>query len=654
MNALRRLVIFICIAAAAAIIADRPVGAANDWPAISQDELAMKSNPRDPGSSAMILFRQDTFDSKTSAEDCYFRLKIFTDEGKKYGDIEIPFIRGDEDIKDVHARTIHPDGKAIDFDSKVMEKVVVKAGDLKVLEKAFTLPDITPGSVIEYKYKILRDADALYGFTWTIDSDLYTQHAHFGFVPYTGNNAPALLWRTFRSSASPQKQKDGSYVLDVTDVPGVPSEEFMLPEGELRGRVDFVYTEEEHTKDPKDYWDNYGKLRADVEGKFMTKKGLIQSAVAQTVKPSDSPEDKLRALYAKAQAVHNTDNDPEKTAQETKRDKTKQNNSLEDVLKHGAGSGTEIDYLFAAFAQTAGFDSGIVHVATRDKRRFHPDMQDRAELNDVLVWVKAGDKEYFLDPGVHNCPFGLLPWYETDVTALRGTKQGVVYLTVPGANAEGSVTERDVRVKLEDDGSLSGTLTIRYTGERAFARRQNALNEDDAGKQKLIKDEVADWLPSGAKFDITSITGWDDPNVPLEVQGKLKIPGVAESVGRRMLLPIGLYEAGQRQLFEASARKQDVYFHYAYQDVDDVVIQLPAGMKVDALPAPQMLDPGGRLKYQISATPDGDGVHIHRVLTVGGILYPAKSYGAVRQFFATAKSNDEQQLVFQSTSPAGN
>jgi len=57
----------------------------------------------------------------------------------------------------------------------------VKSGDVKILEKTFSLPDVTPGSIIEYRYKIQRDADALYNILWHIQDDLYTRRAHFVF-----------------------------------------------------------------------------------------------------------------------------------------------------------------------------------------------------------------------------------------------------------------------------------------------------------------------------------------------------------------------------------------------------------------------------------------------------------------------------------------
>lgn len=651
-----RVAICLILLAGTALTYAAPARAASDWPPIVPEELAMKDNPASPGSLAMVLFREEIVNSKDSSEMYYYRIKIFTEEGKKHADIEIPFFKQLFDIKDIHARTVHPDGKVIEFSGQILDKLVVKSGEVKILEKTFTLPDVTPGSVIEYRYRIQRNPDLIYNVFWQVQGDLYTKRAHFVFQPYLGENAPGILWRTSHvdKSVAPQRQKDGSWALEVNDVPGLPNEEFMLPEDELRGHVEFIYSDEEHPAEAKIYWDRVAKDKTQRQDAFTGKHTSIKDAAARAVSADDSPEGKLRKLYAKAQEIHNLSADPEKTSQETKRDKTKDNNNVEDVLKHGYGDPGDIDLYFVALTQAAGFDSSLVWVASRDKIRFQPEAQDRRELDDFLVWVHAGDKDFYLDPGVYLCPFGMLPWYETNITGLRPTKQGAIFVQVPSSKSSDSAITRRVDLRLEPDGSLNGTLVVTFTGQRAFTRRLDAHDEDETGKKKMITDEIKGWLPSSAKFDLIAITGWDKPESPLEVQGKLRLPEMAESVGQRMLLPVGLYEAGHRQLFETTERKQDVYFHYPYEETDDITIQLPAGWKVETLPKPQVVDPGGQLHYEISAKQDGEKIHLQRDLTVGSILYPLKYYGAVRNFFGSAKADDEQQLVFQGTASSSN
>ena len=70
---------------------------------VSPEELKMSSEPLAPGAPAIILYRQVDRDdnSRTSHEDNYFRIKVLTEAGRKYADIEIPFLKQREDIVNI-------------------------------------------------------------------------------------------------------------------------------------------------------------------------------------------------------------------------------------------------------------------------------------------------------------------------------------------------------------------------------------------------------------------------------------------------------------------------------------------------------------------------------------------------------------------------
>ena len=125
---------------------------------VSPDELKMTSEPLAPGAPAIILYRQVDRDDNihTPHEDNYFRIKILTEEGRKHADVEIPFFKESQDVVNVRARTIRPDGSIVNFDVKVFEKYLVKGKfegrGLRYLAKTFTLPEVQVGSIIEYFY----------------------------------------------------------------------------------------------------------------------------------------------------------------------------------------------------------------------------------------------------------------------------------------------------------------------------------------------------------------------------------------------------------------------------------------------------------------------------------------------------------------------
>jgi len=121
---------------------------------VSPDELKMTSEPQAPGAPAIILYRQIDRDDngRTSHQDDYFRIKILTEEGRKYADVEIPYFKDTENITGIRARSIRPDGSVANFDGRVFDKTIVKAKGLKYLAKTFTLPDVQVGSILEYYY----------------------------------------------------------------------------------------------------------------------------------------------------------------------------------------------------------------------------------------------------------------------------------------------------------------------------------------------------------------------------------------------------------------------------------------------------------------------------------------------------------------------
>src|SRR5271170_2533261 len=121
---------FLCVTAfaflllGAAAIAPRPSSAGDDWLPIPPADLALKDNPAEPGANAMILYRSSDMDSLESSVREYVRIKIFTQEGTKEANVELPFNSKKVNILDLRARTIHPDGSIVNFDGKIFEKTI--------------------------------------------------------------------------------------------------------------------------------------------------------------------------------------------------------------------------------------------------------------------------------------------------------------------------------------------------------------------------------------------------------------------------------------------------------------------------------------------------------------------------------------------------
>ena len=406
-----------CLMASALVVAGAalPARSGEDWPEILPEELALKEDLNSPGAHAIILDREVHTDDVKGFETYYYRIKIFTEKGKKYADIEIPYLEKQQEVEDIQARTVRPDGTVVDFGGRIFDKVLVKVKKLRYQAKTITLPEVQRGSIIEYSYKLRRlkkapavlrhperytfeGAHSIPSARWILNHELFTRRARFSLRPLL--NLPWLLdwtpWLLPEDVAPRRRPPDGTIELEVKNIQAFQEEQYMLPEHVLKSQVDFFY----HLGywGPTAFWRRQGKQQAEKEEKFIGRAKGVRRAVARVISPNDPPEIKLRKLYARAQRVRNLGYERPRTEKEKKREALKDNKSVEDVLKRGYGSSWDINRLLVALARAGGFDAAVVMLASGDNRIFRKDLPDFGQLNGHVVQVLLGAKGIFLDP----------------------------------------------------------------------------------------------------------------------------------------------------------------------------------------------------------------------------------------------------------------
>ncbi|HEX7677564.1 MAG TPA: DUF3857 domain-containing protein, partial [Thermoanaerobaculia bacterium] len=99
------------------------------------EERAMTSVPFAPGASAVVLNWYQFVNDRDSYRTEYLRIKILSEQGKKYGDVEIPHVALLSDVNHIKARTVRPDGTIAPFDGRTFDKVVVKVGGVRLIAK---------------------------------------------------------------------------------------------------------------------------------------------------------------------------------------------------------------------------------------------------------------------------------------------------------------------------------------------------------------------------------------------------------------------------------------------------------------------------------------------------------------------------------------
>jgi len=647
-TAIRRIARRGLLIAAASLCA---IGAAHadDWLAVTPEELHLTDEPAAPRASAIYLYRQVDRSDVNHWERVYVRIKILTDEGRSNGSVVIKFDKEHESIHDIEARTIRPDGSVVPFDGTVYEKPLLEGRSARVMAKTFSLPEVQAGCIIEYRYKRLLWYTS--SSEWIVNADIYTKLAKFSLVPNRGyvlrSTTPAGLPA---ATVGPTFER-GVYTMVTRDVPGFVSEEYMPPEDELKMRVDFVYLMDSTIdKDAATFWTRWAKQANAVAKRYMDHGHALHEALAQIAAPADSPEQKLRKIYARVGQLRNLSFERRKSAEEAERESAKDNEDVADIWKHGYGNERQITLLFVALARAAGFEADPVVLSTRNRFWFNDKMRNPSQLNTVIAVVRLGDSEVFLAPGVPFAPFGTLAWNETAVKGLRLNEAGGVWVTTPLPPASASRLERKAALHLTSDASLEGTVTFTFTGLSALAQRLEERNEDDAERRRHLEDEVKADIGSSGEVTLTNTPAWSNGDIPLVAVFDVRVPGWGHLAGTHALVPVDIFAGGNRHVFEHQTRIHPIYFHALHQLEDDVTIDPPAGWTVSSVP-----QPGGADIHVADCKWTADGtsstLHLKRDFSIDTLLIDAKHYGLVQDFYQAVRRSAEEEAVL--TIPRG-
>ena len=628
-----------------------------DWLPVSSEDLSLKDNPDLPGSSAMILLKKDFRDDSKRVRELYYRIKIFSDEGRAHADIEIPYDRRSEEIKDIAARTIQPDGRVVPFRGRIFEKTLIRQRKQGVLAKTFTLPEVGKGSIIEYRYQKKWKKDDWFASTWMVQEPLFVRQAQLMLRAQTGDYASVDIFaRQFPAgvlSRFSTRGEDGVRRAILRDLPPFETEVYMPPRQHMAMRYHIVYR-------PRGLsWNEIADASAEYSEDFIRNPKELRVLAAQLVSAEDAPETKVRKLYHAVQnTIRNLSYEEAYTKKERKREKIRERKKAADVWKNGYGFSGEIAYLFVALCRAAELKADMVLVSQRDTHYFDRDVIDPSQLDGQLVAVDLPDGPRYFDPGTRFAPFGWISWEKQDVLGFRLRKQRLKrseQIKTPLLGVQQSTHHRRVTVELLPDGDAHVRVISRYTGHDALEKRNDFFDLSQQQRERLIRDRLEQSLAVEQVQDITW-EGLDDASDEAQLAFSFQLSGVAVPIGSRLAINPSLFPI--RSPFPLWERQHPVELRYSYTYSEDTWIVPPAGFSLEHQPQEyrhKLVIPsanGSQLSefkvadYETSVS-DGDStIRYQKKIRVRCFRSPKDNYSLVKGFFDRVAATDQVRLLF--------
>ncbi|MBL8150218.1 MAG: DUF3857 domain-containing protein [Blastocatellia bacterium] len=632
---------------------------ATDWRPIDPAHLALKAPVVEKDADAEAIFWeikvQDELDGDTprTVLQNYIRIKVFTDRGKEsQSKIDILY-RNRTRITDIAARTIKPDGKVLELKSDaIFDKTVVSLNKIKVKAKSFALPGVEPGSIIEYKWREVRDDRLAYYIRLQFQRDIPVQLVKYYIKPLPmTSNVYEMRYKAFNGQTSPLTlDREGYSTTTMTNVPAFREEKYMPPEYSVRPWILLYYKERKDIK-PEQYWLEVGKKTFDETKSKMKLSDEVRKLATSLTEGASTPDEKLDRLVQFCRTKVKNIYDDASSLTEAEIEKMKENKSPEDTIKRGAGTGSDINYLFASLATAAGFDARLARVSDRSDIFFDKAFADDYFLNTSDIAVKVGDEWRFYDPSSRYVPQGMLRWQEEGLEALVSDPKQPFFVRTPFSSHQKSVVKKNAKFKLTEEGVLEGDVKVEYTGHFAIEKREeldeNSLEQSEKEIRASIRRQVGEAEISDLKMD-TSL----DATKPFTYSYHLRIPAYAQRTGKRLFVQLAVFSKADEPVFPESNRIHPLYFPYPWSEEEDLTIELPAGFKMDSPTAPKPVNAGEISQYstKLMYTKDGSKLIFKRSFFFGGggsIFFPQSMYPQIKQIFDLVQQQDKHTITLK-------
>ena len=622
--------------------------AGEEWRPLDPAHLGLKAAVVEPNADAEAIFwdiRVDDGGQNDLVLNHYVRIKIFTERGREnHSKIDIPYLSGVK-IKDVAARTIKPDGSIVELTKDdIIEKTVVKVSGLKLRTKTFAFPGIEPGAIIEYKWKEVISNASANNLRLQFQRDIPVQTITYHIKPAGKMTVDVRAFNM--STPAFEKEKNGFQATTVTNMPAFREEPMMPPEDNVRSWAMVKYYS------ILSLLLGYPMLASQVYTGFqpyMKVDKEIKAKAAEITAGATTDDEKLQKIFEFVRTNIKNTQDENSGFTEDQIEKLKENKKPSDTLKRGVGPGIDINLLFAALANAAGLEARVALLPDRGQRLFERDVHIPGALRPSNIAVRSGTSWKFFDPGLQYITPGMLRWQEEGVDALIADERPI-WTRTPLSPPEKSKEKRVAMLKLDENGTLEGDVTVEYTGHLAVERKR--LNDEDSPTQREenLKEMVKTRLSSAELTNIV-IENATDPVKPFVYKYHVRIPEYAQRTGKRLFFQPAYFHKGVEPMFSAGTRRYPIYFHYPWSEDDQVTIQLPKGYALDNADRPAPINAGiSKYDVRMGISNDQTTLHYSRSFFFGQrdvLLFTVDKYDLLKRLFDEVSKADNHMITLK-------
>jgi len=317
-----------------------------------------------------------------------------------------------------------------------------------------------------------------------------------------------------------------------------------------------------------------------------------------------------------------------------------------EVLKARYGDCKDVSVLTAALLRTLDIDAWPALLRTRDAGMIDGSIVTPSLMNHMIVYVRSGGEEYWVDPTGGVLELGELPPADRNAQALVLTDGACSFIRTPEARAAENRIAWTVSAEMGTDGTVAGRVRGEFAGDLALEMRNLIRTESRDDVRKMLEGMVTDQFPGA------HVTAWEPVARPAKGRCAVTLSFVADGAvalsGERAVLDGTCFGmAGPNETLHSGDRHHGVVFERPYAVTDSCSIRMPEGWVADGLPA-DLEVPSKFGSYVRRFTRSDRRIECTRTFELTAKTVSATEYGELRAFWLEAgRAQREPVLLVQ-------
>lgn len=560
-----------------------------EWGEVDAEVLEADTYAPDSNATAVILSDYgDTSFRRNGrlAFERHRRVKLLSESAfDEWGTVTIPYYAGDdpERVDNIEAQTfVRSDDGTVQRHELDDDDIFVEEVSAEHNRVTFTLPNLQPGAVIEYQYRV-RSYHPRYLRSWSFQDSEPTLYSEYEVrIPRVFDYAMMVQGAESFDEEEEEKTNFSSRLYAdrkrwvMKEVPALREEPYMTTVEDYRAKIRFQLRSIRNLDGGVEQrfmtsWPEVAEelLESERLGKALEGQRAVNNQAGELTRDLDAPIDKARAMYDYvAQSIEW--NDQESIYART---------DLNDVLSRNSGSSAEMNLLLAAMLRWADIDVTPVLISTRTHGAPQPQHPFVRQFNALVLAVQIDDEIHLVDATNPHRPFGVLPPRALNGEGFYLHAESPQWIEIPYAPSYQRTLF--VRGQLQPDGSIEATVNTRESGYSAVLHRTQFANADDAAS--FAEELLLDGSDSATLTDV-EVSGYEDTSAELSVSSTVQVPSYARTAADYMYISPFLTDERSENPFQRDERQFPVDFTYPQHIEYTLSLQLPEGYDIEELP----------------------------------------------------------------------